>query len=156
MNMQELNIQKTTETNEALYDLLLLADPSKEIVDEYLVRGECYTAWASDELAGIYVLLKTRPQTIEIVNIAVKESLQNRGFGKKLVKDAIEKARQSGADTIEIGTGNSSIHQLSLYQKCGFRLQAIDHDFFIRHYDEEIFENGIQCRDMVRLYLDLS
>ncbi|MBT2713195.1 GNAT family N-acetyltransferase [Pseudomonas sp. ISL-88] len=154
--MQELNIQKTTETNEALYDLLLLADPSKEIVDEYLVRGECYTAWASDELAGIYVLLKTRPQTIEIVNIAVKESLQNRGFGKKLVKDAIEKARQSGADTIEIGTGNSSIHQLSLYQKCGFRLQAIDHDFFIRHYDEEIFENGIQCRDMVRLYLDLS
>ncbi|MED3510029.1 MULTISPECIES: GNAT family N-acetyltransferase [Bacillus] len=153
--MQKLSIRKAAEPDEALYKLLLLADPSREIVDDYLVRGECYTAWTSDELAGVYVLLQTRPKTIEIVNIAVKESLQNRGFGKQLVRDAIEKARQSGADTIEIGTGNSSIHQLSLYQKCGFRIQAVDHDFFIRHYDEDIFENGIQCRDMIRLYLDL-
>ncbi|MEC2309748.1 GNAT family N-acetyltransferase [Bacillus atrophaeus] len=154
MNMQ-LSIQKAKEANQALYELLLLADPSKEIVDEYLVRGECYEAWIGSELAGVYVLLKTRPQTVEIVNIAVKESMQNKGIGKQLVHDAIEKARGWGADTIEIGTGNSSIHQLSLYQKCGFRLQAIDHDFFTRHYEEEIFENGIQCRDMVRLYLDL-
>jgi hypothetical protein len=34
---------------------------------DYLVRGECYTAWTSDELAGVYVLLQTRPKTIEIV-----------------------------------------------------------------------------------------
>ncbi|MFB0634411.1 GNAT family N-acetyltransferase [Bacillus rugosus] len=155
MNVQKLTIQKAKNYDHALYELLLLADPSKEIVDEYLERGECYTAWADDELAGVYVLLKTRPQTVEIVNISVKESLQKKGFGKQLVQDAIEKAKELGANTIEIGTGNSSIHQLSLYQKCGFRLQAIDHDFFVRHYDEDIFENGIQCRDMVRLYLDL-
>ncbi|MCC9023615.1 GNAT family N-acetyltransferase [Bacillus nakamurai] len=155
MNMQELSIQRTTETNEALYDLLLLADPSKEIADEYLVRGECYTAWTSDELAGVFVLLKTRPKTVEIVNIAVKESMQNNGIGRKLVEEAMKKAKQMGAATIEIGTGNSSIGQLALYQKCGFRLQAIDHDFFVRHYEEEIFENGIQCRDMVRMYADV-
>ena len=89
--MQKLSIRKAAERDEALYELLLLADPSKEIVDDYLVRGECYTAWTSDELAGVYVLLQTRPKTIEIVNIAVKESLQNRGFGKQLVRDAIEK-----------------------------------------------------------------
>ena len=40
---------------------------------------------------------------------------------------------------------NSSI------QKCGFRITGIDIDFFIRCYQEEIFENGIQCRDMIRL-----
>lgn len=111
--MQKLRIELGEETNDELYDLLLLADPSKDIVDEYLERGECYTAWAGDELAGVYVLLKTRPQTVEIVNIAVKESLQKKGFGKQLVLDAIEKAKKLGADTIEIGTGNSSIHQLS-------------------------------------------
>ncbi|MGF7534241.1 GNAT family N-acetyltransferase [Bacillus mexicanus] len=155
MNVHKLRIQIEEKTNDDLYDLLLLADPSKDIVNEYLERGTCYTAWTGNELAGVYVLLKTRPQTVEIVNIAVKESLQKKGFGKQLVHDAIEKAKELGADTLEIGTGNSSIHQLSLYQKCGFRLQAIDHDFFIRHYDEDIFENGIQCRDMVRLYLDL-
>ncbi|MBL3648081.1 MULTISPECIES: GNAT family N-acetyltransferase [Bacillus] len=155
MMMQQLTIQKAKNYDHALYELLLLADPSKEIVDEYLARGECYTAYISGKLAGVYVMITTRPQTVEIVNIAVKQSMQKQGIGKQLIRDAIEKAKHMGAKVIEIGTGNSSIHQLSLYQKCGFRLQAIDHDFFIRHYDEEIFENGIQCRDMVRLYLDL-
>ncbi|WP_396022389.1 MULTISPECIES: GNAT family N-acetyltransferase [Bacillus] len=155
MTMQHLTIQKAINYDQALYDLLLLADPSKEIVDEYIARGECYTAYISGELAGVYVIITTRPQTVEIVNIAVKETMQKQGIGKLLIRDAIEKAKHMRARVIEIGTGNSSIHQLSLYQKCGFRMQAIDHDFFIRHYDEDIFENGIQCRDMVRLYLDL-
>ncbi|WJM66995.1 MULTISPECIES: GNAT family N-acetyltransferase [Bacillus amyloliquefaciens group] len=153
--MQKLSIRKAAEPDEALYELLLLADPSREIVDDYLARGECYTAWTSDELAGVYVLLQTRPKTVEIVNIAVKESMHNNGIGRKLIEEAVNKAKQMGAATIEIGTANSSIGQLALYQKCGFRLQAIDHDFFIRHYEEEIFENGIQCRDMVRLYADI-
>ncbi|WP_440201544.1 GNAT family N-acetyltransferase [Bacillus subtilis] len=155
MIMQHLTIQKATNFDQALYELLLLADPSKEIVDDYLVRGECYTGYLSGELAGVYVIITTRPQTVEIVNIAVKQTMQKQGIGKILILDAIEKAKHMGAKVIEIGTGNSSIYQLSLYQKCGFRIQAIDHDFFLRHYDEDIFENGIQCRDMVRLYLDL-
>jgi hypothetical protein len=44
---------------------------------------------------------------------------------------------------------------LALYQKCGFRIVGVDLDFFIRHYPEKIYENGIQCRDMIRLSLDL-
>lgn len=46
--MQKLRIELREDTNDELYDLLLLADPSKDIVDEYLERGECYTAWADD------------------------------------------------------------------------------------------------------------
>lgn len=69
--------------------------------------------------------------------------------------DAIEQAKREGYQKIEIGTGNSSIHQLALYQKCGFRITGIDQDFFIRNYEEEIYENGIQCRDMIRLTLYL-
>ena len=59
--------------------------------------------------------------------------------------------KKKGYKKIEIGTGNSSLGQLALYQKCGFRITGIDIDFFIRCYQEEIFENGIQCRDMIRL-----
>ncbi len=36
--MQKLRIELGEETNDELYDLLLLADPSKDIVDEYLER----------------------------------------------------------------------------------------------------------------------
>ena len=77
------------------------------------------------------------------------------GIGKKLILYSIEKAREEKAKIIEIGTGNSSINQLLLYQRCGFRITGIDRDFFVSHYKEEIYENGIQCRDMIRLSLDL-
>lgn len=136
-------------------DLLLLADPSQKIVEEYVNRGECFVAESEQRIIGVYVLLPTRPGTVELVNVAVAEEQQGRGIGKQLVLDAIQTAKRQGFKTIEIGTGNSSIGQLALYQKCGFRIFGVDKDFFIRHYPQEIFENGIQCRDMVRLSQDL-
>src|SRR5699024_6348937 len=95
------------------------------------------------------------PKTIEIVNVAVSVDKQGRGMGKQLVLDAIKRAKTKGYQTIEIGTGNSSIGQLALYQKCGLRVVSVDIDFFTRHYTEKILENGIQCRDMIHLSLDL-
>ncbi|MVP00845.1 GNAT family N-acetyltransferase [Paenibacillus lutrae] len=136
-------------------DLLLSADPSEVIVEEYLRRGQCFIALMKETVIGEYVLLPTRPETIELVNVAVAEEYQGQGVGKNLVNHAVKQARDSGYRTIEVGTGNSSVDQLALYQKCGFRMTGIDRDFFIRHYPEEIYENGIQVRDMVRLSQDL-
>lgn len=131
--------------------LLLLADPSRKIVEEYLQRAQCFVAESNDQVIGCYVLLETRPETVELVNIAVEEIFQGKGIGKKLVMNAIEVAKSKGYKMIELGTGNSSISQLALYQKCGFRITGVDIDFFTKHYTEDIFENGIQCRDMIRL-----
>lgn len=150
-----MDIRKLNTDEEPPMDLLLLADPSKVIVEEYMQRGECFVAENDAEIIGVYVLLPTRPETVELVNIAVLEAQNGKGFGKQLVINAIEVAKSKGYRTIEVGTGNSSIGQLALYQKCGFRITGIHIDFFIRHYPEEIFENGIQCRDMVRLSQDL-
>lgn len=136
-------------------ELLLLADPSVKLVEEYLKRGECFVANLDNVIVGEYVLLPTRPETVEIVNVAVAETHQGRGIGKRLVQHAIQTAAMLGYKTIEIGTGNSGVGQLALYQKCGFRMTGIDKDFFVRHYEEAIFENGIQVVDMVRLSQDL-
>jgi ribosomal protein S18 acetylase RimI-like enzyme len=135
-------------------ELLLLADPSQKLVEEYIKRGQCFIA-VEDNIVGVYVLLPTRPETIELVNLAVVEKLHGKGIGKRLVNHAIQNAKSQGYKTIEIGTGNSGVGQLALYQKCGFRITGMDRDFFVRHYTEEIFENGIQCRDMIRLSQDL-
>ncbi|WP_081106470.1 GNAT family N-acetyltransferase [Bacillus pumilus] len=134
-------------------DLLLLADPSKKKVLAYVQSGSCYAAFHEEDVIGVYVLTSLSQHTVEIMNVAVKESWQGRGIGKQLVRHAIAEAKVAGFHTIEIGTGNSSIQQLALYQKCGFRLTSIDRDFFLKHYDEPIYENGIQCIDMVRLSL---
>mgnify|MGYP001454455990 CR=1 FL=1 len=129
----EIIVKPLESKQEIPYDLLLLADPSKKFIDEYIQRGRCYLAYYNDDIVGEFVLIHTHPQTIEIVNIAVKEEYQGKGIGKKLLIKAIEEARQLKAKSIEIGTGNSSIHQLRLYQKCGFRITGIDHDYFVRN-----------------------
>ncbi|WP_085994326.1 GNAT family N-acetyltransferase [Oceanobacillus senegalensis] len=150
-----MNIRQRNKDENLPMELLLLADPSKEMVVDYVNRGECFIAETDQQIIGAYVLLPTRPGTVELVNVAVIEEQHGRGIGKQLVMDAVKVAKTKGYQTIEIGTGNSSIGQLALYQKCGFRIMGVDIDFFIRHYQEEIFENGIQCRDMIRLSQDL-
>lgn len=137
-------------------DLLLLADPSEAIIESYIRRGICYVAVNGEEILGGYVLLQTRPETIELVNVAVYESHQGKGIGKALILHAVDNSKKLGFKMIELGTGNSSISQLLLYQKCGFRMSAVDKDFFIKHYPDPIYENGIQCRDMIRLSMDIE
>ncbi|MCR8962939.1 GNAT family N-acetyltransferase [Brevibacillus laterosporus] len=150
-----MEIRMIHETEDVPMELLLLADPSERLVKEYVERGQCYIMEQDGRIIGTYVLIPTRPETVELVNVAVDEELHGKGYGKQLVLHAIESARLNHYKTIEIGTGNSSVVQLALYQKCGFRMTHIDKDFFIRHYAEPIFENGIQCIDMVRLSQDL-
>lgn len=150
-----MQIRKLNADEHPPLKLLLLADPSPSLVEAYLKRGQCYVAEVENCNIGVYVLLQTRPETVELVNIAVDENHQGKGLGKQLVYHAIQNAKLLGAKTIEIGTGNSSVGQLALYQKCGFRITGIDRDFFIRHYSEEIVENGIKVVDMIRLSLDI-
>ncbi|MCM3721085.1 GNAT family N-acetyltransferase [Solibacillus isronensis] len=150
-----MEIKRLEKQEKVPLELLLLADPSKIIVEDYVAKGECFIAENEEQTIGVYVLLPTRPQTVEIVNVAVAEDHQGKGIGKLLVSHAIRIAKTQGYKTIEIGTANSSIGQLALYQKCGFRIVSVDHNYFIKHYSEEIYENGIQCIDMIRLSQDL-
>lgn len=150
-----MKIRKLREREVPPLHLLLLADPSEEMVEKYAANGECHVAELEGKLIGVYVLVELNNETMEIMNVAVDEGLHGRGIGKQLVNDAIYIAKELGYKSLEIGTGNSSIGQLALYQKCGFRIEGVIKDFFVDNYEEEIFENGIQCRDMVRLEMKL-
>src|SRR5690606_29034937 len=137
-------------------DLLLEADPSEQLVRAYCASGWSAVAEEKSEIVGVYVLFPLSETTVEIKNIAVAESVRGQGYGRQLLQHALAESARRGFEFVEIGTGNSSLGQLALYQKCGFRLHAIDPDFFRRNYREPIFENGIECRDMVRLRYSIS
>lgn len=153
--IKRITIRALHENDGVPYGLLLTADPSADNIKGYLKQGECNVAVLDDRIVGAYVLLQTRPETMEIMNIAVDAACQGKGIGRLLIQNAMELAKVRGAKTLEIGTGNSSLYQLGLYQKCGFRITGIERDFFIKHYTEEIWENGIKCIDMIRLSMDL-
>ena len=136
--------------------MLLLADPSKAAVEQYLADGKLYVAEWDDTVVGAYILLQADGPLWELKNIAVTPEWQGKGVGKALIAAAISSAKELGAERLEVGTGSSSINQLAFYQKTGFRMQRIAKNYFILNYDEPIFENGIQCRDMVILAMDLE
>ncbi|RTR35708.1 GNAT family N-acetyltransferase [Robertmurraya yapensis] len=150
-----MEIRQLSHQDSIPMDLLLLADPSEEMIQKYITRGETYIAEHGGIVVGVYVFVSLGEGTVEIMNIAVREEFQGKGLGKQLILDAMNRIKQAGYKRIEIGTGNSSIGQLALYQKCGFRISGIKRDFFLRNYPELIMENGIQCVDMIRLSVDL-
>ncbi|TMW70196.1 GNAT family N-acetyltransferase [Alteribacter natronophilus] len=152
-----MHIRKMADDEPLPVELLLLADPSEELVSSYTRRGETYVTVCTEreEPVGVYVLLPAGSGTVELVNVAVAEDRHGQGIGRQLVMHAAATAKTLGYHTIAIGTGNSSVGQLALYQKCGFRITGVDRDFFVRHYPEPIMENGIRCRDMIRLSMKL-
>lgn len=153
--MNEVLINRIHQQKDIPYHLLLLADPSEDAIKYYLDKGFCYVAYLDKEIIGIYVLLPTRPFTIELINLAIEEKFQGLGYGKKLIQHSINTSKELGYKILDVGTGNSSIGPLALYQKCGFSISSINFDFFENFYSEPIFENGIKCSHMIRLTINL-
>ncbi|MFC4410438.1 GNAT family N-acetyltransferase [Chungangia koreensis] len=151
-----MNIRRLAASELPPMELLLDADPSREMVDSYLRKGETFVAEVDNQIIGVYVLMEKQEDSTEIMNIAVANEKQGQGIGRKLIQHAIDYTRNNGFAKLQIGTGNSSIGQLALYQKCGFRIVGIDFDFFLRNYPEPIIENGISCRDMIRMEIILQ
>ncbi|WP_226666082.1 GNAT family N-acetyltransferase [Metabacillus litoralis] len=133
------------------YNLLLEADPSINKVNRHLSKGKCFVSIYSSEIVGIIIINEKNTHENEIVNLAVLEKFRGKGIAKKLIKYAVDYSRNKGKKSIFVGTGNSSLNQLALYQKCGFRLDHIIINYFIENYDHDIIENGITCVDLVML-----
>lgn len=151
-----LNIKQIYENKDIPFDLLELADPSRKQINKYLKLGPCYIAKVDSKMVGVLVLNQIDSTSIEIKNIAIHKSEQGKGFGKALLKYSEKVSQEQGCKKLIIGTGNSSIYQLALYQKVGFEISRIEKDFFINNYNEPIFENGIQCKHMIILEKNLK
>ena len=149
MNIEAYDKEITPE----LMDLLLSADPDKKAILSYLPDSEVLVYRDNDIFVSIAIITETAG-VFELKNIAVLTKYQGKGIAKSMINKAKQLAKESGAKTIEVGTGNSSLSQLALYQKCGFRMRSIEPNFF-DSYPEPIIENGIRCIDMVRLRAEL-
>lgn len=145
-----LLIIKEIPSAEAPMDLLLLADPSEEKVRSYLPSSKCFAAFSDGTVVGVCAVQAREPGTYELMNIAVRPDRQRRGIGTELLKWVVGFFQKAGADQLEVGTGTFG-YQLAFYQRQGFRVTRIDRDFFVKNYDQPIFEQGIQLIDMLRL-----
>lgn len=151
-----ISISIARDKNKIPLPLLKLADPSAAAIKAYLLEATAMTAVFNEKIIACCLLVNKGMLQAEIKNIAVLEDFQGKGIGQMLLSATFDFCKKNGYTTLWIGTGNSSIHQLYLYQKMGFELSHIVKGYFIDNYEEEIWENGIQCIDMVRLEKQLD
>jgi aminoglycoside 6'-N-acetyltransferase I len=151
VKLQHITFAKLERNEKPPYELLLLADPSKDMVDEYLKQSEIFTAKYIGEIIGVIVLFPLTAETVEIKNISVSPAFQGQGIGSYLIENAVQTALFNSKKSICIGTANSSTGQLRLYQQLGFEITTIKRNFFTDNYPEPIYENGIQAKHMLVL-----
>lgn len=137
------------------YELLLLGDENPDLLAAYLPRSQVYLLGDSRNPVGVCVL-QVRDAESEIMNVAIAPEHQGKGFGRYLLGHVIDVARNFAPRKLLIKTGNSAIGQLALYQQLGFELEAVNYDYFLRHYPQPIWENGIRCKHQLVLALALS
>ena len=120
----------------------------------YLSDSWCFAALDNGRVLAACIV-KSQTETIaEIFNISVYPNSQGQGIGSALLKSVLSQLSSKGIKRVELGTGTFG-YQLTYYQRLGFRVDSILKDHFLLNYPEPIYENGIQHKDMLRLYLTL-
>ncbi|MEC1302309.1 GNAT family N-acetyltransferase [Lysinibacillus capsici] len=142
------SLEKVEGNREAFLPQLLLADESEVAVRKYLDKGTLYKINCGELLVGVALVIPQTNTTIELKNIAIVPKYQGKGIGKEILRQLTDECQKDGYQTVLVGTANSSIDNIAFYQKAGFRMEAIEKDFF-SHYPEPIYENGIRALDMI-------
>ena len=144
---------KKIENKEDYIDLLLEADPSKDMIHKYLNDSDVYALKKEDELISIAVILHIDRKTLELKNIITKESYRNKGYAKTLLKSLCGNYKQK-YDRMLAGTTENNI---PFYVKQGFdKYEKTIKNFFIDNYDEEIKDGDLICTDLIYYSKDLK
>src|SRR5258706_12763271 len=94
------------------WGLLLSADGPKPEIEKYLARGELWLAECGGDIVGEMVLMETRVDVWEVMNLAVARNVQRKGIGTGLLKRGGTLATQPGGHGLGVGTGNSCVSEL--------------------------------------------
>ena len=139
-----------------LRELLLDADPDERRIADHLAHGELYVAKNCGTAAGVIVIRQTGEHTWEIMNCSVAPEYRRQRCGTALVRHALDIIRNKGGRYAEVGTSDASPGPMALYESCGFQVYGVINNHFTDNYPEPVWDNGVQCIDMIRMRADLS
>ena len=141
-----MEIRIVGENKKDFMDLLLLADEQEDMIDRYLDRGTLFALY-DNGLKSICVVTDEGDGSFELQNLATYEQFQGKGYGTRLVKHIFEYYKDQGW-TMYVGTGDVP-SAVSFYEHCGFAFSHRLENYFLEHYREPMFEDGIQLKDKV-------
>lgn len=127
--------------------LLLIADPNINLVEDYLDNGHLIGYVENNEVISLLAYIYIDSKTIEIKNLVTKEEHRGKGAASALIK-YVENIDNNFV-SIMVGTANSSLDNITFYNRRGYRYTSRVENFFIDYYPEPIYENDMQATDML-------
>lgn len=142
-----MQLKKLTDNKKKYIDLLLLADPEEKAIDKYINDCEVFYLIENEKVLGQCAVIEIDKHKCEIKNLAVCEAMHRKGYGKNLIALICEHYKEKYT-SILVGTADNGIE---FYEKCGFKISHKIKNFFIDNYDIPIYDDGVQCIDMIYL-----
>ena len=88
---------------------------------------------------GTVTMIKSN-DSYEVAKLAVTEKYKKLGIGKRLMKVAIEFARENSTKKIYLFTNHNLIPAINLYKKCGFvQIPLIDNKYIESDMKMELY-----------------
>jgi GNAT superfamily N-acetyltransferase len=140
--------EASNDEHEELIPVLLLAEPSERALRWSLenLSDSAYRLDVDGELVAAATMRWDEP--CELVELGVREDRQGHGLGRLLVEWLLAEGRRRKKKRVYVGTSSTSAGNILFYQKCGFRVDSVRHDYFW-YYSGGRYENGLRVRDMI-------
>lgn len=152
-------IKELTDKTNLPWELLLNADPDRDIVAHYIETSRVFVAENEvQEIIGVLALMTLpEPHQYEIMNVSVSPKHFRQGIGRALLTFAISDIQSSDKQAdITIKTGDLTDYAIALYASVGFEIVEIVKDYFVDNYAEPIYEHGELLRNQVIMKLEVK
>jgi GNAT superfamily N-acetyltransferase len=100
------------------HDNEMLGDPEGYVLAK---GGHIFFAVFHGKPVGCCALLPMSPGVYEVAKMAVDESCQGRGIGRRLLAYTIEQGRALGAGSLYLETNSKLANAIHLYESLGFK-----------------------------------
>jgi len=104
-------------------DRVILDNPVENIVNR---GGDVLIARDSDSIVGCVALVPTGAGVFELSKMSVIPELRGRGYGRRIILAAINRARELGATSIFLGSSTKLPNAVHLYESVGFKRVPVE------------------------------
>lgn len=110
-------------------DEIVLSDPQSEIIDK---GGMIFYAKYNNQIIGTVSLIKIDDFTFELSKMAVTDTIQGLGIGKKIMEHCLAVAKEEGIQKLILYSNRSLLPAIHLYKKYGFVEIALEDGVYER------------------------
>jgi ribosomal protein S18 acetylase RimI-like enzyme len=110
-------------------DEIVLSNPQGEIIDK---GGMIFYAKYNNQIIGTVSLIKIDDFTFELSKMAVTDTIQGLGIGKKIMEHCLAVAKEEGIQKLILYSNTSLLPAIHLYEKYGFVEIALEDGVYER------------------------